>query len=458
MGNGLCRYRASVAYVGAPIVDGVGVDDLAPDPRPGNTNAVAIPGDGGEVAYEGQGGSAPVEPQPAQEAAGPVVGVDPAEPLPAHVVHFPQRVTFPVEELEVLKALLNAGMERVLKAVPVKFPVMVPFACLSQLTAHEEKFFARVGYGGGKEESLLGRFSPVVAWHLSPQRALEMDHLVVGQGQEKPFAERVEQTEGHKIVIVASVERVQLHIGQRVVHPAHVPLEVETQSSLVDGACDAAPGGALFGYGHDSRAHCLNGPVHLLEEADRLQVLASAVFVGDPLSVAPGVVQVEHRGNRIDTESVDVVLPAPEDGVADEEVSYFIAVEVEDLGAPVRVFSLAGVLVFIETGPVVAGQSPGISREMGRHPVDDDADAGLVEGLDKFHEIAGCAVPRGGGEVARCLIAPGTVKRMFRDGQEFDVGEAHILHVGDKPVRKFHVGVETPVGVSHPAAQVTFIG
>ena len=57
-----------------------------------------------------------------------------------------------------------------------------------------------------------------------------------------------------------------------------------------------------------------DGSVQVLEELDGLQVLMSAVHVGQPLPRLAVVVQVEHGGHRIYPQAVHVVLLQPEHG------------------------------------------------------------------------------------------------------------------------------------------------
>ena len=80
--------------------------------------------------------------------------------------------------------------------------------------------------------------------------------------------------------------------------------------------------------------------------------------VGHPLAVAARVVEVEHRGHRVDPQAVDVELLEPVQGVGDEEVAHLVAPEVEHERAPVGVLALAGVGVLVEGGAVEAGQRP----------------------------------------------------------------------------------------------------
>jgi hypothetical protein len=83
----------------------------------------------------------------------------------------------------------------------------------------------------------------------------------------------------------------------------------------------------------------VDGRVHLLQERHGLEVLPAAVHVGRP--VLAGVVEVEHRGDRVDPDAVDVELRAPVERVGDQEVATSSA-EVEDVGAPVQLLARRG--------------------------------------------------------------------------------------------------------------------
>ena len=93
---------------------------------------------------------------------------------------------------------------------------------------------------------------------------------------------------------------------------------------------------------------------------------------------SPGVaavVEVEHRGDGIDAQRVDVEALEPVERVGDEEVAHLAAAEIVDQRVPVVVEAEARVLVLVERRAVEAGEAVRVGREMRRHPVDDDADA-----------------------------------------------------------------------------------
>ena len=115
--------------------------------------------------------------------------------------------------------------------------------------------------------------------------------------------------------------------------------------------------------------------VELLEELDRLEVLVAAEDVGDPLAGLPRIVEVEHRGDGVDPEAVDVVALEPEQGVAEEEVLHLGPAVVEDLRAPVLVLAEPGVLVLVEVGAVEEAEAVEVLGEVAGDPVDQDAEA-----------------------------------------------------------------------------------
>ena len=114
-----------------------------------------------------------------------------------------------------------------------------------------------------------------------------MDDLVVRERQDEVLAEGVHHAERQLVVVVAPVDRVLLEVAERVVHPAHVPLEAEAEPAEIGRPRHARPRGRLLRGRDDARARALyDRLVELLEERDRLEVLAAAVLVRDPLALA----------------------------------------------------------------------------------------------------------------------------------------------------------------------------
>ena len=166
--------------------------------------------------------------------------------------------------------------------------------------------------------------------------------------------------------------------------------------------------------------------VQLLEEVDRLEVLVAAEHVRHPLAGLARVVEVEHRGDGVDAEPVDVVLAQPEERVREQEVAHLGPAVVEDERAPVGMRAAARVGVLVEVRPVEVGERPVVAREVGGDPVEDHADAALVQAVDEVAEVVGRAEARGRREVAGHLVAPGAGERMLHDRQQLDVREAEV--------------------------------
>ena len=104
-----------------------------------------------------------------------------------------------------------------------------------------------------------------------------------------------------------------LHVFQRVVHPAHVPLVAKAQPAEIDRPRDHRPGGRFFGDHHRVGIVPVDLLVERAEELDRFQVLPPAGAVGQPLARRAGVVEIEHRGHGVGPQAVDVILVEPEE-------------------------------------------------------------------------------------------------------------------------------------------------
>ena len=91
--------------------------------------------------------------------------------------------------------------------------------------------------------------------------------------------------------------------------------------------------------------------------------------------------------------------------------------------------TLARVRVLVEVRSVEVAESVLVAREMGRHPVEQHANAALVEIVDEVHEVLRSPIAARWSEVPGRLVAPGAIKRMLHDGHEFHVGETQALDV-----------------------------
>jgi hypothetical protein len=114
------------------------------------------------------------------------------------------------------------------------------------------------------------------------------------------------------------------------------------------------------------------------------EVFPAAVDVRNPFALLAAVVAVEHRGHRIDTQSIDAVLLDPEQGVANEIVENLASAKVVDQRSPVLVHAFAWIGMLVERLAIEAGEAVCIGREVRWNPVDNHFEAGVVA---RGHEV-----------------------------------------------------------------------
>ncbi len=401
---------------------------------------VLVPDDRGEVGDGQQGGAVRVIAEEGEDVVLARLAVDPGEPLRIGVA-LPEGGGGRVRVVEVADEVAYAsvvgfGGVRGVEEPPVGAVALGPLRALGELLAHEEQLLAGVSPHETQVGAVVGALLPPVARHLPGEGALAVDDLVVGDRQDVVLAVRVDHRERHLVVVVLAVHRLLRHVLQGVVHPPHVPLQAEAEAAeaagahVVGGAGDAVPGGGLLGDGDDAGAAAVDGGVHLLEEGDGVQVLPAAIGVGGPFAGLAGVVEVEHGGDGVHAQAVDVELLAPVHGIGDEEVADLLAAVVELQGSPVGVRGPCGVLVLVQRAAVELGERPVVLGEVRRHPVHEDADAGPVQGVHEELEVVGGAEAGRRRVEARDLVAPRAAERMLGHRHQLYVREAQVRDVG----------------------------
>ena len=202
-------------------------------------------------------------------------------------------------------------MHIVVEHEPFELVLIVPFAELTVLAAHKGQLLAGVADLISHEQPVAGEFLVVISEHLAEQRTLAMHHLVVRHGQNIVLAKRIHHRESEPLVLVFSVNRVGFDIVEGVVRPAHVPLEVKTEPAVRNRLCHHRPSGRLLGYHEHIRKFGEQCRVQLLEKRDRFEVLVAAVAVRNPLARLSVIIEIQHRRDRVDTQSVDMELAQP---------------------------------------------------------------------------------------------------------------------------------------------------
>src|SRR5437879_2306864 len=104
--------------------------------------------------------------------------------------------------------------------------------------------------------------------------------------------------------------------------------------------------------------------VHALDEVDRVKIFAAAELVGNPLAGYAGIVEIEHGGNGVHAEAVNVVLVQPQKRVGNQIVLNFVAAVVVGERAPIGVRTLARVGVLVEMGAIELREPVGVAGKM----------------------------------------------------------------------------------------------
>lgn len=173
-------------------------------------------------------------------------------------------------------------------------------------------------------------------------------------------------------MVIAAVDGIVSHESEGVVHPPHVPFHVETETADVGRAGDTRPRRRLLRDGDDPAVLLVDRGVGFLQEGDGLEVLPAAVDVRRPTALRPRIVEVQHRRDRVDAQTVHVELVEPVQRVGDEEVADLAPPEIEHVRSPVELLAALGIAVLVERCAVETCQCPLVLGEVGRYPVDDD--------------------------------------------------------------------------------------
>src|SRR6266576_7016133 len=120
---------------------------------------------------------------------------------------------------------------------------MVPLPPLPEFATHKEKLFPRVSEHPRIKHPQIGKLLPDIPRHFGKQRAFSMDNFIVTQHQNEMLLKSVEEREGDVSLMKPPENRIELHVSEEVVHPAHVPFKAEPKSAKISRARNAGPGG-----------------------------------------------------------------------------------------------------------------------------------------------------------------------------------------------------------------------
>src|SRR6266567_171480 len=119
---------------------------------------------------------------------------------------------------------------------------MIPFAPLAKFAAHKEKFLAGMPEHPSIKHTQIGELLPDIPRHFGKQRTFPMDNFIVTQHQNEMLLKSVEEREGNVSLMKPPENRIELHVSEEVVHPAHVPFKAEPKSAEIGWSRNTGPG------------------------------------------------------------------------------------------------------------------------------------------------------------------------------------------------------------------------
>src|SRR5437763_14791671 len=119
---------------------------------------------------------------------------------------------------------------------------MIPFPPLAKFAAHKEKFFPGMPEHPRIKHPQIGELLPAIPRHFRKQRAFPIDNFIVTQHQNEMLLKSVDERKSNISLMEPPENRIELHVSEEVVHPAHVPFKTEPESAEIRRARNAGPG------------------------------------------------------------------------------------------------------------------------------------------------------------------------------------------------------------------------
>ena len=219
-----------------------------------------------------------------------------------------------------------------------------------------------------------------------------------------------------------------------IVHKSHIPFQIKSKPPIIQFTCNLWKSGTFFSDCENTGISFFHDGIKMLHHLDRFEVLITAINICNPLSILFSIIQVQHTGNRIHTDSVHMVFFYPEKSICYQIVGHLRSSIIIYQGSPVSMKALSGISVFIETCSVKIRKPIYISREMCGNPVQYYSYSRLVKFIDKIHKILWCAISCSRSIITNDLITPGFIQRMFHNGHQLYMCEAHIFQIRNQTI------------------------
>ena len=197
--------------------------------------------------------------------------------------------------VEVADQPAQPGVQGIVEERPVEGRVKVPLLPLAEFAAHEESLFSRPGPLQGQKRPQVGQAVRLVGQiHLVGKGALPVNDFVMGKDQDEILGILVVAAMVDRPKLMLPVPRGSLEEFQHVMHPAHVPLEMEIQGMLlVIPWGHMAERSGFLGDHHDPREMFPYLVVRLFQKTDGFQVFIAPMDIWNPF-IPARIIQIQH--------------------------------------------------------------------------------------------------------------------------------------------------------------------
>ena len=238
---------------------------------------------------------------------------------------------------------------------------------------------------------------------------------------------------------------------------AHAQAIVKADAALPDGQAHAGHAGHVLCNGDGHGIDAVDQLVGKLEIGHRVRVgVHGEVLVVVIEGGAQTVVMIEHAGDAVEPESIEMELLDPVLAVGKQEMLHLRLGIVKQAGVPGGVIApLAGDAVEVVRAVKLAQTFRRILHGMRMDDVQKDTDAHAVGCVDQLPELIRGTKAGTGRKEIRHLIAKGGIVRMLHDRHDLDAVVTAILYPGQHILGELPVGSDALLLIAH--ADVAFV-
>ena len=251
------------------------------------------------------------------------------------------------------------------------------------------------------------------------------------------FGKRIYHRESQLFVHGSFFRRIRAEILQSIIHEPHVPFEIETQPSERNRFGKFRKSRTFLRNHKRVRTLSVHDSVQLFNKLCRFKVFSAAETVREPF--IPAKIMVEHTAHSIDPQTVKMEFAQPIQSVRNQEAHNLASPVIKQQRPPLRHLGAERFCGFEQCSSVKSAQSALILCEMRRNPVHYNPNAAFMRIIHKLRKLFGRTVTRRDRIIARDLITPAVIQRVFGKRQKLNMRITHSYAVIDEFASQFRV-------------------